>query len=251
MRYAIVEDEPPARLRLEHLVKELRPDALCLGQSADGVGGLTLLQEVGSSLDVLFLDIEFPPGGAFGLLGEAQRLNLVLPRIVFVTAYQQFALEAFRWAACDYLLKPIERGRLATALSRLTPQPPALSILMQALRAEQQKQVPARFIVQHRGRQLVLSWDEISCVMTENRLLFAHTPQGRYLLERTLEELERRLQPRFFRTHRSAMVRLEAVREIVSTECGGGEVILEGGLHVPVARERMGLLRQAIEAGGM
>ena len=133
LRYALIEDEPPARARLKRLVAELDPTAECVAEAEDGLSGLALLETAG--LDLLFLDIEFPPEGAFGLLRRAREAGLTLPPIAFVTAFDQHALEAFRWAACDYLLKPVARERLAETLSRIQPQRAGLDLglLLQAL----------------------------------------------------------------------------------------------------------------------
>ena len=243
LRYAIIEDEPPARSRLKRLVAELDASAVCLGEAGDGVAGLALLQS--TRPDLLFLDIEFPPEGAFGLLRKARQLGVDLPPIAFVTAFDQHALEAFRWAACDYLLKPVERGRLAETLARAQPGPaqPDLGVLLQALEATHRKETPERFTVLVKGRIHVLAWAQVSHLRTENRLLFVHTPDGRFVLDRSLDELEVLLAPRFFRTHRSAMVAVEAIRELTPDPGGTGEVRLQDGSRVPVSRERMPDLR--------
>ncbi|GLH74381.1 DNA-binding response regulator [Geothrix limicola] len=243
LRYALIEDEPPARSRLKRLVAELDPSAQCIGEAGDGVAGLTLLQT--TQPDLLFLDIEFPPEGAFGLLRKARDLGLALPPIAFVTAFDQHALEAFRWAACDYLLKPLERERLAETLNRTRPKEAGLDLglLMQALEATRRKEMPERFTVLVKGRILVLAWATVSHLRTENRLLFVHTPEGRFVLDRSLDELETLLAPRFFRTHRSAMVAMDAIQELVPDPGGTGELRLRDGARVPVSRERMPDLR--------
>jgi DNA-binding LytR/AlgR family response regulator len=109
INYALIEDEPPARNRLRRMLADLSPASRCLGEAGDGESGLALLRSCRP--DVLFLDIEFPPEGAFGLLARAREAGLELPPIVFATAYGHHALEAFRWGAWDYLLKPLaDRG---------------------------------------------------------------------------------------------------------------------------------------------
>ena len=186
LRYLIIEDEPPARSRLKRLIAELDPASECLGEAGDGTEGLALLQR--PRADLLFLDIEFPPEGAFGLLRQAKEAGLSLPPIAFVTAYDQHALEAFRWAACDYLLKPIERERLAETLARARPREEGLNLpmLMEALESTRRKATPERFTVLVKGRILVLAWSQVSHLRTENRLLFVHTAEGRFVLDRSL-----------------------------------------------------------------
>ena len=243
LRYALIEDEPPARARLKRLLAERSPGAVCLAEAGDGVEGLELLRTVHP--DLLFLDIEFPPEGAFGLLRAARAEGLALPPVAFVTAYDQHALEAFRWAACDYLLKPIEGARLAETLERVRPGPD-LGLLLQAVDAGRRREVPERFTVQVKGRLRVLAWSQVSHLRTENRLLFVTTPEGRFVLDRTLDELETLLAPGFLRTHRGAMVKLDAILELAGDPGGTGELLLRDGTRLPVSRERMPELRARI-----
>lgn len=246
LTYALVEDEAPARARLKRLLAVAEPDARCVGEASDGEAGLELLRAGG--LDLLFLDIEFPPEGAFGLLRRARDAGLELPTLAFVTAFDQHAVEAFRWAACDYLLKPVELPRLRETLARVGPRAaaPDLAQLLQALEAAREDRVPERFTVLAKGRLRILRWAEVSHLGTENRLLFVHTPEGRFVLDRSLDELEGLLAPRFLRTHRSAMVALDRVRELIADAGGTGELRLEDGTRVPVSRDRMAEVRRKL-----
>ncbi|MFN7958218.1 MAG: LytTR family DNA-binding domain-containing protein [Holophagaceae bacterium] len=246
LRYALVEDEPPARLRLKRMVAELAPDSVCLAEAADGESALALLRN--TTPDLLFLDIEFPPEGAFGLLRRAREAGLALPPLAFVTAFDQHAVEAFRWAACDYLLKPLDRDRLRDTLSRVAARPaaPDLHQLFEALQAARQHQVPERFTVQVKGRLRVLAWAEVSHLRTENRLLLVHTPEGHFVLDRTLDELETILAPRFVRVHRGAMAALDQIRELLPDPGGTGEIRLADGSRLPVSRDRMPDLRRRL-----
>jgi len=247
LSYLVIEDEPPARDRLKRLLEELRPGSLCAAEGGDGVEGLSLLAT--RRADVLFLDIEFPPGGAFGMLQRARSEGLRLPPIVFPTAYDQYSLDAFRWAAWDYLLKPIDRARLEEALRRVEERregAPELEGLMQTLESLRRERVPERFTVAVKGRLRVLAWSEVTHLCTENRLLFVHTAEGRFVLDRTLDELETLLEPRFFRCHRKAMLALDALKELVPDSGGTGEARLASGAVVPVSRERMAELRRRL-----
>lgn len=244
--YALVEDEPPARTRLKRLVAELAPEATCLFEAADGLEALACLRS--RKPDLLFLDIEFPPEGAFGLLRKAKDEGLELPPIAFVTAFDRYAVEAFRWAACDYLMKPVAREQLQETLARVRP-PLDPTPLLSALEAVQGHQVPERFTVLVKGRLRVLAWAEVTHLRTENRLLFVHTAEGRFVLDRTLDELETLLAARFQRTHRSAMVALEAVKELVVEAGGFGELVLKEGSRIPVSRDRMADVRRRLGKG--
>jgi two-component system LytT family response regulator len=243
--YAVVEDEPPARSRLKRLLGQLAPEALCLWEAADGPEAMACLRA--RRPDLLFLDIEFPPEGAFGLLRKAREEGLELPPIAFATAFDRYAVEAFRWAACDYLLKPVARERLAETLARVRPREPRdFAPLMEALESLRGNRAPERFTVLVKGRLRVLAWKDVSHLRTENRLLLVHTPEGRFVLDRTLDELEGLLAPAFLRTHRGAMVALAAVKELEADPGGTGELLLQEGSRVPVSRDRMAELRRRL-----
>lgn len=247
--YLLVEDEPPARDLLRAMIQRIRPEARCLGEAADGLQALELLSRIQPRC--LFLDIEFPPAGAFGLLKAAKERGLQLPPIVFVTAYDHHAVEAFRWAACDYLLKPVEPGQLAEAMSRVDPRAPALDVaaLLAGVEAAEQKHLPECFSVPHRGRRKVIRWPEVTHLATENRLLFVHTAEGRFVLDRTLDALEPMLHPHFLRVHRSVLVALSAISELEAESGAKGEVILRDGTRLPVSRERLPEVRQRLGGG--
>lgn len=247
LTYLLVEDERPARLRLKRLLGEARPGSLCVGEASDGVGGLELLGS--RAADALFLDIEFPPEGAFGMLARAREAGLSLPPIVFTTAYDQYAVEAFRWAAWDYLLKPVERPRLEEALQRIEARRMGgddLPDLMHALDATRRAGIPERFTVRVKGGLKQLAWKDVSSLSTENRLLFVHAREGSFVLDRTLDELESLLAPRFVRCHRKAMIALDALRELHVGPGGTGEAWMVDGHRLPVSRERLPALRQRL-----
>jgi DNA-binding LytR/AlgR family response regulator len=245
LRYALIDDEPPARNLLRTLIQDLQPGARCLAEAADGIQGLALLKA--HRPDLLFLDVEFPPDGAFGLLRRAKLEGLPLPPIVFVTAYDRYAVEAFRWSACDYLLKPIEPDLLREALGRV-PDPHGLDLngLLETLQALREPRMPERFTVQAKGRLRVLAWKDVSHLRTENRLLFVHTPEGRFVLDRSLDELEPLLTPEFIRPHRSALVALRDIHELAAEPGEAGELRLRDGSRIPVSRERLPEVRRRL-----
>ncbi len=243
LTYLIIEDEAPARDFLKRLVKEAAPDSRCLGEAADGIQGLELLR--GPRPDLLFLDIEFPPEGAFGVLQRARTEGLVLPPIAFVTAYDQYALEAFRWAACDYLMKPVEPAQLAQTLARIPP-PLDLQELQLALQAAKAQKAPERFTVRVRNRLKVLRFAEVTHFATESRLVFAHLPEGRFIVDRGLDELESLLGERFLRVHRSVLVNLEAVAELRPDVGHTSTLVLLNGTEVEVSRDRLAPLRKRL-----
>lgn len=243
LRYTIVEDEAPARDFLKRLVEEAAPGSRCVGEAEDGEAGLALLGTLRP--DLLFLDIEFPPEGAFGLLARARDAGLALPPIAFVTAYDQFALEAFRWAACDYLLKPVEPARLRETLARISP-PPNLDHLNQALVAAKEGRAPERFTVRVKDRLKILHFDDVTHFDTDIRLVFAHTSEGRFVVDRRIEELERLLPDRFVRIHRGILANLQAIAELLPDVGHTSEVRLRDGSHLAVSRDRLAALRRRL-----
>ena len=246
LRFAVVEDEPLARSRLKQLVQQVDPGAVCVAEASDGEEGLALLQR--HVLDVLFLDVEFPPDGAFGLLRRARDSERALPPVVFTTAFDRHAVEAFRWAACDYLLKPIKVAELREALQRLNPRGGHAALVAEVLAELEKRKVPRRFSVTTARGVRVFAWAEVSHIDTEDRLLFVHTPDGRFCLDRTFAELESLLAPEFVRVHRSCMVNLSRVRALLTEAQGGPAVLLEGNVRVAVSKDRVATVREALSA---
>lgn len=243
LTYLVIEDEAPARDYLIRMVGELAPHCRCLGHAADGLAGLELLRN--TPADLVFLDIEFPPQGAFGMLAQARTEGISLPPIIFVTAYDQFAVQAFRWAACDYLMKPLDPTQLKESLQRV-PSTVDVGHLQQILAATQQHQAPERFTVRDRGRLRVLWLKDVTHFDTSSRLVFANSPEGRFVVDHSLEDLENLLGTSFFRVHRSTLVNLAAIQELHPDVGHSSRMLLRGGVEVLVSRDRLASLRKRL-----
>jgi two-component system, LytTR family, response regulator len=242
MRVLIVDDEAPARARLRQMLAA-HADLEIVGEAETGTQAMEMAVELRP--DLLLLDIQMP--GSSGI-DVAACLPEPRPQVIFCTAYDQHAVDAFELHAVDYLLKPISRARLAQALDRvrtLAAGTPAAT-LDHALRSS--TTTPARFLVKNAGHYLVVGEARVICFSSEDGLTRMVADGGQYWMDPTLNELEARLDPaRFFRISRAAMISLNAVAEIFPMPGGSGEVLLKNGQRLEVSRRRF---RELLEALG-
>lgn len=248
MRVLIVDDEPAARRRLALMLEEL--DVEVAGEAANGLEALDRARE--QRPDVLLLDIAMPEIDG---LDVARHLPEPPPFIVFQTAYDEYALEAFDHAAVDYLVKPVSLEKLERALARVRERLarkeaalPAelLDTLRNAVRAPQRA---ARLLVRDRAGHRLVAWSDVVRFTTEQGGVFADVVNGRFLTDYTIAELERRAGGGFLRANRGDLVNVEHVVRITAHPEGTGELELTGGTRVSVSRRRLGDVRKALESG--
>ncbi|MDQ7007807.1 MAG: response regulator [Acidobacteriota bacterium] len=243
LKTLIVEDEPPARRRLRRLLEETgRVDVLA---EADTVrDAVTKIRH--HDPQVVFLDIRIPGGEGFDVL---ERLE-TLPLVVFVTAYDDFAVRAFERDAVDYLVKPVTSDRLVEALDRVERR-----LEREQVQAgipgmlAQRPGMPPRIVARRRGRIVLLAPEEVSHVSADHTLVFAWKQGHSYLVPRTLQSLEEELTPLGFRrTHRSVLVNLAAIAAVRPAESGNFLLELSDGqgTRVPLSRRRARALREEI-----
>ena len=241
----IADDEAPARARLRQLLAP-HVDFEIVGEAETGVQAMELADQLKPGL--ILLDIQMP--GCTGL-DIAASLAAPRPPIVFCTAYEEHAVDAFELAAVDYLLKPVSRARLAQALDRVRTfrLPQGEVSLDQATRRQPGR--AARFLVKSGQSYLVVPESRVLFFISEGGLTRLVTEGASYAMNPTLDEVERRLAPaRFFRTSRSTLVSLNAVTEVHPLPGGSGEVLLKGGQRLEVARRRLRELLLSLEQGG-
>jgi len=242
MRVLIVDDEAPTRVRLRQMLAA-HADIEVVGEAETGVQAM----EMAASLhpDVILLDIQMP--GCSGI-DVAACLPQPRPHVVFCTAYDQYAVEAFELHAVDYLLKPIGRARLAQALDRVRALPAAGSRergFDQVLR--RQRSSPARFLVRSGAHYMVIGEARVVYFGSEGSLTRLVADNGQYWMDPTLNDLEQRLDPaRFFRISRAALINLNAVTEVFPLTGGSGEVMLKNGERLEVSRRRYRDMLQAL-----
>jgi two-component system LytT family response regulator len=244
IRALVVDDEELARRSLIALL-EAEADMAIAGEAANGVEALERAAEL--SPNVIFLDIEMP-----GLNGFEVLSNLgTVPLVVFVTAFDEYAVRAFEANAVDYLLKPIQPRRVKQAVERLrgelaTGSAVETGALKKALK-ELNAAVP-RKIAGHKGKRIVLlTPKEIIRAEIEDKLVFLYTTEDRFLTDRTVAELEEMLEPAgFFRISRGELVNLEYVRELIPWFSGTFRIRLASGAELEVSRDRGRRLKDAM-----
>lgn len=240
IRALVVDDEPLVRERLRALLSA-HADVQVVGERGDGPSALEAFAELAP--DVVFLDIQMP--GLTGLeVAEIWRREGSLPVIVFVTAFDQFALEAFRLHALDYLTKPIDPERFSQSLDRvresLKPQNRGeLDRRIQAMldMHERRQAVRPHLVVREKERYLLVPTAGIHALEATGNYVRVHCERANHLLRGTLSSLEAKLDPRrFLRIHRSWIVNLDHVREAQPWAKGSWILLTRTGLEVPVGQ---------------
>ncbi len=239
IRVLIVDDEPIARERLRALL-EREPDLEVLGECRDGNEAVAAIRR--ERPDLVFLDVQIPELDGFGVIRALS--DDKLPVVVFVTAYDQYALQAFEVHAVDYLLKPFDEERFQRALLRARQAIQAeqgggvnerLLALLKDLQPE--PQYLERVVVKNSGRLFFLRTDELDWIESSGNYVCLHAGKESHLLRETMSALESRLDPaRFIRIHRTAIVRIDAIKELHPLFHGEYEVALRDGTRLTLSR---------------
>jgi two-component system, LytTR family, response regulator len=237
IRVLIVDDEPPARERIRGLLAEEK-DITILKECDSGLEAVSAIREL--SPDLVFLDVQMPGLDGFGVIDALQGGRL--PVIVFVTAYDAYAVRAFEVHALDYLLKPFDRERFEATLERAR-----LTLGEDAGAEEEAVAVPLsdtadrpplkRLLGRRDGRLIVLKATEIDWIESAANYVSLHVGKESYLVRETLQSLEGRLDPdQFIRIHRSTIVNLDRVQEIEPYFHGDYIVRLRDGHRLTLSR---------------
>lgn len=245
IRTLVVDDEEPARTRLRQLLAAL-PGVDVVGEAEDGVQAVERIAAL--KPDLVLLDIQMP--GCSGL-EVAASLARPRPAIIFCTAFDQYAVDAFELHAVDYLLKPVNRARLGAAMERVADGLGGANDRDRRLdeAARQPDLAPARFLARKGARFRVVPRQEVVAFTFQEGLTRLHTATEQLWMEPTLAALARRLDGgSFVQVSRTAIVSLDAVREARPFPDGTGTVTLSNGLTLPVARRRWRVLLDRIES---
>ena len=260
IRALVVDDEPLAR---QNILLLLRGDAEVevVGQAASGPEAVELIARLAP--DLVFLDIQMPEMDGFEVLESLDPARA--PVVVFVTAFDRYALKAFEVHALDYLLKPFDDARFEKALAQAKRQIEGreareLSRRILALLEARggagaaQPQPPpqhlTRLLVKTAGRVFFLKADEIDWIGAEDYYVKLHVGRKSHLLRETMNELEAKLDPqKFFRVHRSAIVNLDRVRELQQLFNGEYAVVLHDGTELKLSRGRREQLQTLLCSG--
>jgi two-component system, LytTR family, response regulator len=242
IRLLLVDDEQPARDRLRQLLAG-EADVEIVGEAEDGIQAIERVAEL--TPDLLLLDIQMP--GCSGL-EVAASLGRPRPAIIFCTAYDQYAVDAFELEATDYLLKPVNRARLHAAIERVRATRPTSRELQLDRLSRSRDLAPARFLARKGSRFRVVPRQDVVAFTFQDGLTRLHTSTEQLWMQPTLAALARRLDSdTFFQISRTAVVSLDAVREAKPFPDGTGEVVLSSGLTMPVTRRRWRALMEVLE----
>jgi two-component system LytT family response regulator len=241
LRAMLVDDEDPARERLRRLLAEVG-DIEVVGEAADGEQAMDQIAALAP--DVVFLDIQMP--GCSGM-EVAASLPAPRPHIIFCTAFDEFAVDAFELNAIDYVLKPVNRARLDKALARVRDSANTNEADQAIDRAARSGGTPARFLARRGATFKVVPARDVLCFISEGGLTKLMAGGQHYWMQPTLNDLEARLDPeQYFRISRAAIVNLDAVREVAPLAGGHGQVVLTDGARLEVSRRRFADLTEKL-----
>jgi len=233
----IADDEAPARRKLARFL-EAHDDVELVGQASNGIDALDLIAMTKPRL--VFLDIHMPDLDGLGVAETLVRMEAP-PSIVFVTAFDQYAVKAFEISALDYLLKPYDRDRFDRALERARTSaqsaPDAQRIAQTLSDLRREERYVRRLLIPNDGRSFFLLTSEIVRLESDGNNVVVHSRRGNHTLRATLESLESRLDPESFaRVHRSHLVNIDEIAEISPWFHGDYKLRMRDGTEIAWSR---------------
>ena len=239
MKVLIVDDEPLARERVRRHLRD-EPGIEIVGEAGNGREAVAAIEE--KTPDLVFLDVQMPEMNGFDVLKALEENKI--PAIVFTTAYDKYAIQAFEFHALDYLLKPFSRERFRRAVRHAREQlensrqsesiDERLVSLLENLKA---KKYLERIVVKSSGRVFFIKTDEIDWIEAAGNYLKLHVGRDAHLIRETMQSIEAKLDPeKFFRIHRSTLVQIDRIKELHPLFGGDYAVILRNGTELSLSR---------------
>jgi two-component system LytT family response regulator len=240
LRVLVVDDEAPARRKVLRLLREEEGVEIA-GEADSGEAAVAAVKK--HKPDLVFLDVQMPGLDGFGVIRALHSAKVSLPRVIFVTAHDKFALRAFEVHAFDYLLKPVSEERFREAVQRTRVQleqtadgfPARVQAMLEQL--EREKSFAERILIQDDSRAIFVAVKEIAWVEADRNYVLLHCGKKTHTLRSTLEALQNTLDPKLFvRINRATMVRLDAIREMLPWFHGEYKVVLHDGTELRWSR---------------
>jgi DNA-binding LytR/AlgR family response regulator len=234
IRTFLVEDEPPAMRKLERLASGESDLELC-GSAATCEAAIEGIATANPQL--VILDIRLPDGTGFEVLQALDAMGARNPCAIFLTAFDEYAVEAFQVAALDYLLKPVSQERFSTAIARVRER---LAAQFAAQREESRTPVKflKRFLVERRRAAYLLPVDDVDHIQADRNYARLHSRQGEFAIRATMDGLEKRLDPaEFARVSRGSIVRVAAIREVRQSDDQNFSLALHSGEEVGCSKK--------------
>jgi two-component system, LytTR family, response regulator len=249
IRALVIDDEPLARDMIREMLAG-DPEVEIVGECVNGEQAVQAIRSL--CPDLIFLDIQMPELGGFEVL-EAISQEFT-PYVIFATAYDQYAVRAFEVHAFDYLLKPFDHERFDAAwkrarqrikADRLEERDQHILALLQELKAG--PHYLERLVIKTGGRVFFLDVDDIVCIEAEGNYVRVHDGHKHYLLRETISNIETQLDPKkFLRVHRSAIVKIDRIKELQPWFHGEYRIILENGKQLTLSRNYRTNLQEAV-----
>jgi two-component system LytT family response regulator len=249
IRVLLVDDEPLAREMLREMLQG-DPSVEIVGESCNGLEALEAIRA--EAPDLIFLDVQMPEVGGFEVLTSLGKEKL--PYVIFVTAYDKYAVRAFEVQALDYLLKPFDQERFDVSWQRAKAQmqrdrdggtDQRILALLEEMKAG--NKYLERLVIKAGGRIYFLETREIDWIEAEGNYVSVHSARKSHLLRETISSLEAQLDPKkFVRIHRSSIVRLDFIQELQPWFHGEYRVILQDGTQLTLSRNHRDKLQEAL-----
>jgi two-component system LytT family response regulator len=240
LRVLVVDDEAPARRKVLRLLRE-EVGVEMVGEADSGEAAVAAVKK--HKPDLVFLDVQMPGLDGFGVIRALHAAKLNLPRVIFITAHDRFALRAFEVHAFDYLLKPVSEERFREAVQRAHAQQEqttdGFSARVQAMleQLEREKSFAERILIQEDSRAIFVAVKEIAWVEADRNYVMLHCGKKTHTLRSTLDALQNTFDPKLFvRINRGTLVRLEAIREMLPWFHGEYKVVLHDNTELRWSR---------------